>query len=164
VKQCSKCGEQKPLNQFHRDKSNKDGLYAYCKTCACAKTAAWKQANPERNKEGQRISRRKRPRVYRNKNLMYSFGISLEQYEQMEAAQGGVCAVCGQPEREIHPRSGKRRNLAVDHDHNTNQIRGLLCNACNRGIGLLNDDPEMLRAAIAYLERQKPPAETGGQC
>lgn len=162
MKKCSKCGTEKPLDGFHRDRGNKDGLYAYCKECACAKTAAWKQANPERSKEAQRASRQKRPRVYRNKKLLWTFGITLEQYEQMEAAQGGVCAVCKQPEREVHPRSGKLRNLAVDHNHETGAIRGLLCNACNRGIGLLNDNPDLLETAAKYLKTAKAPDRSQG--
>ncbi len=59
------------------------------------------------------------------------------------AAQNGVCAICSRP-------PGKRR-LAVDHWHTTKAVRGLLCVQCNTAIGKLNDDPELLRRAIAYL-------------
>ena len=162
MKQCSKCGEQKPLDEFHRDSKRRDGRHGHCKTCVLARVTKYRADNPEKIKESQRRSRAKNPEVYRNKQLLWTFGITLEEYQRIEAEQEGVCAVCGEAETEMHPQSGKPRNLAVDHDHNTGAIRGLLCNACNRGIGLMNDNPETLRAAITYLERQKPPAETGG--
>lgn len=153
MKKCSRCGQEKPTSDYHKDSSSKSGLYAYCKECARAKTRAWKAANPKRDKESQKRSREKNPRVYRNKQLLWTFGITLEQYEQMLADQGGVCAVCGKVEDEIHPQSKKVRNLNVDHCHQTGRVRGLLCNSCNRGIGLLNDDPTVLRQALAYLEK-----------
>lgn len=65
----------------------------------------------------------------------------------MSAEQGGVCAICGG----TNP-SGHR--LAVDHDHETRRVRGLLCHACNAGIGKLRDSPDLLRKAIDYLERK----------
>lgn len=161
MKKCTRCGETKPLDGFHRDKSNKDGLYVYCKVCACAKTAAWKAVDPQRSSESQRRSRQKNPRVYRNKILRRTFGITLEEYEAMEQAQGGLCAICNQAETEIHPKSKTTRNLAVDHDHGTGQIRGLLCNSCNRALGLFRDNPQTVRSAAEYLERQSPPANRG---
>ena len=153
MKKCSRCNQEKTTSEYHKDSSAKSGLYAYCKECARAKTRAWKVANPERDKESQKRSREKNPRVYRNKQLLWTFGITLEQYEQMLADQGGVCAVCGKTETEIHPQSKKVRNLNVDHCHHTGKVRGLLCNSCNRGIGLLNDDPAVLRNALNYLQK-----------
>jgi len=73
------------------------------------------------------------------------YGLSVEDYEKMAADQNGVCAICGQPER-------KKSALSVDHDHETGEVRGLLCDACNRGLGAFRDDPERLGRAIAYLE------------
>ena len=79
------------------------------------------------------------------------FGITPEQYDAMLKEQGGVCAICREPE------TGRNRagavSLAVDHDHETGLVRGLLCNTCNRGIGLLKDRPDILRSALQYLER-----------
>jgi hypothetical protein len=82
-----------------------------------------------------------------------AFGINIEQYQKMFDEQNGCCAVCGETETEIHPRSGRLRRLAVDHCHKTGKVRGLLCNNCNRAIGLLKDDPTVLRSAINYLEK-----------
>jgi Recombination endonuclease VII len=77
------------------------------------------------------------------------FGITVEQYEAMLRIQGGRCAVCrNQP---------RTRRLAIDHDHQTMAVRGLLCHRCNRGIlGHANDSVDLLRRAVEYLER--PPA------
>ncbi len=76
------------------------------------------------------------------------FGITLEDYQRLFEKQGGVCAICKQPETEA------RRTLAVDHCHNSNIVRGLLCGKCNKGIGLLRDDVEILKSAIEYLTRE----------
>ena len=77
------------------------------------------------------------------------YGITPEQYEAMVEAVGGLCAICGQPERAT--RRGEIRGLNVDHDHDTGAVRGLLCSNCNTAIGLLRDDPVRLQAAIVYL-------------
>lgn len=144
-KKCPKCAETKPRSEFHKDSRNKDGLYAYCKECNKAKAKAWTKANPEKARE----QARRRSAEGRNRNaiLMRKYGISAARYAEMLAAQGGVCAICGRPEvgRKDH------RNLVVDHCHTSNQIRGLLCHSCNRGIGLLQDSPEILKKALTYL-------------
>lgn len=74
-------------------------------------------------------------------------GITLLQYEAMQEAQAGKCAICGNGE----PHSRKSR-LNIDHDHETGKVRGLLCSKCNSAIGLLSDDVEVLASAIRYLE------------
>ena len=78
------------------------------------------------------------------------FGISLVEYRLMHEAQNGVCAICGKPETRQCGK-GKPNGLAVDHDHETGIVRGLLCGNCNMGLGLLGDGPELLRKALAYL-------------
>ena len=74
------------------------------------------------------------------------YGITLEERAALEAAQGGLCAICKVP-----PKAQKA--LAVDHCHGTGRVRGLLCDRCNMAIGLLDDSAERLGAAIAYLSR-----------
>lgn len=75
----------------------------------------------------------------------------------MLSQQHGVCAICQQPERSIFKnkvyKSGQAKRLAVDHNHQTNKIRALLCDGCNRGIGYFEEDISRLLAAVAYLER-----------
>ena len=77
--------------------------------------------------------------------------ISKVQFDALLAKQGGLCAICRQPETYI--RRGHVRALSLDHDHVTGQTRGLLCNACNTGIGRFADDPKRLQAAARYLRR-----------
>jgi hypothetical protein len=78
-------------------------------------------------------------------NLSRRYGVTLDEYNKLFSAQGGMCALCKR-----HP--GKRR-LSVDHCHTSGKVRGLLCDACNRGLGLLQDSPALLCAAIQYLSR-----------
>jgi hypothetical protein len=80
------------------------------------------------------------------------YGITLEEFEKILAEQGGVCAVCGETESDVQ--YGRLRPLSVDHDHVTGKIRGLLCNSCNRGIGLLGDNVTRLEQAVYYLRER----------
>jgi hypothetical protein len=87
--------------------------------------------------------------AYRDAQLKHHFGITLEQYNALLVLQNGVCRICKQGERQkIY---GAIKALAVDHCHLTNEIRGLLCSACNRAIGFLQDDPARADAIAKYL-------------
>jgi hypothetical protein len=107
------------------------------------RAAQWRKDNPDRYKAAIKKWQAENPDAIRHNHYSKYYGISLERYAALVAAQNGVCAICSQP-------PGKRR-LAVDHCHTTKAIRGLLCVNCNTAIGKLNDDPELLRRAIAYL-------------
>lgn len=80
------------------------------------------------------------------RKLMKRYGLTVEQYNQMFAEQGGVCAICGQ--QEVHE---YRRRLSVDHNHETGEVRGLLCHACNTGLGKFGESAERLQRAVNYL-------------
>jgi hypothetical protein len=99
-----------------------------------AKTRAWAKANPDRVRE----------RDWRRKGIH----LTVRRYEAMLEEQDHRCAIetCRKHESE------QDRSLAVDHDHKTGRVRGLLCNDCNRAIGLLGDSPDALRSAAEYLE------------
>lgn len=86
-----------------------------------------------------------------NRRGQRGYSISPEQYDEMLARQGGVCAICKQPEKAKH--KGKVRRLSVDHNHKNGKVRSLLCSDCNRAIGMMGDDVDRLRAAIKYLKR-----------
>lgn len=67
--------------------------------------------------------------------------------------QNGVCAICRCKEKIIN-KNGKKWLLAIDHNHKTGKIRGLLCNSCNIGLGRFNEDIKLLKKAIEYLRRE----------
>lgn len=69
------------------------------------------------------------------------YGLTDEDYQSMLREQGGRCAVCGSTER-----------LCVDHDHSTGAVRKILCDYCNKALGLIEDDPRRLRALAEYIE------------
>lgn len=75
------------------------------------------------------------------------YGISLEDYNRLLSEQNGGCAICGTP-----PGGNvKQKRLHIDHDHETGEVRGLLCQHCNQALGFLNDDVDRLMAAAVYL-------------
>jgi hypothetical protein len=92
------------------------------------------------------------PTMYRDQHLQRSFGITSAQYQELLASQNGVCAICGEGEKNIeHKGSGAMTNLAVDHCHKTGIIRGILCISCNRALGGFKDSPELLQKAAQYV-------------
>ncbi len=81
--------------------------------------------------------------------IKHKYGLEWDRYIEMLDEQGNRCAICGRHREEFN------KELVVDHDHETGKVRGLLCYGCNNGIGTLQDDPDILRKAIEYLEKHK---------
>ena len=128
---CSKCGKEKDVDQFHIRKNRPRGYTSQCKKCRIS--------YPKKRSEG----------YTRNYDLKRMYGITSEIYDELLTRQNGKCKIC---QRHVSEVSNKhKKNLCVDHCHDTGKIRGLLCDKCNRAIGLLNDDVEMLKKAIIYL-------------
>jgi len=146
-KACTGCGETKGASEFYprRRKESRTATWdSRCKECESKRRAAsadpdYKRAHYEKNRRRQLDQSRRR--VY---------GISREQYDEMLKRQGGVCAICRQPESNRN-RRGEICELAVDHDHDTAQVRGLLCGDCNRGLGCFRESPSRILGALAYL-------------
>jgi hypothetical protein len=82
--------------------------------------------------------------------LRDKYGITEEEYNAMFTAQNGKCAICLSDTE-----TGKWKRFCVDHCHTTGRVRGLLCNECNRGIGLLKDNPTILTNAVKYLTKEE---------
>ena len=156
-KECSKCEVVKSANCFDRDKSKSDGRYSSCK--ACNKEAQKSYSRDPQNmgrKKQYDVEYRKRPEVRkrkkaksyllkeRNWSLIRNYGITLAKYNQMLSKQGGVCAICRKPE--IKANQYKICCLAVDHDHETGKVRGLLCCRCNLKLGILTDTKFVAKA------------------
>jgi hypothetical protein len=107
----------------------------------------WSAKNKDRIKTYDNKDSRRRAN---RKTTASRYGLTVDQYEEMYEAQGGKCAICEQAETSLG-NNGEIKMLAIDHDHETGKVRGLLCNNCNRAIGLLKDDVEVLLNAVAYL-------------
>jgi len=84
---------------------------------------------------------------FRNSELKRKYGITLEDYSARLLQQGGRCAVCPATIGEAK----RNRALFVDHDHETGEIRGLLCGGCNAALGFLRDRPARMHSLVAYL-------------
>ena len=91
----------------------------------------------------------------REYRLKYKFNLSQEDYDRLFVSQGGVCAICGS--------SPNGKVLCVDHDHKTGEVRALLCNKCNRGLGYLGDDSNLLRRAADYIDQHTDDEEEEGE-
>ncbi|WP_331253815.1 endonuclease VII domain-containing protein [Modestobacter sp. VKM Ac-2978] len=189
MKRCPDCNEEKPPTEFGRNRSLPDGLSFYCSECNRRRNGAWyRQSRAAMGKsvrdhswvpEGFRwcpgcrqavphedFSRNARqasgfgslclPCHRTSSNDAYwkrRYGLTRSDVAALRAAQGDACAICdaSQPEH-------------LDHDHETGRIRALLCQRCNQGLGLLRDDPVVLRAAADYVEQHRDaPAALAGR-
>lgn len=91
--------------------------------------------------------------------LWKKYGVTIEQYHHMLAAQAGACAICGRREPVGRAAPVDPMWLHVDHDHDTGQVRGLLCSLCNTGIGYFGEDLARMEAAMNYLRHHNPRSE-----
>jgi len=131
-KKCSKCGETKPLSEFHQRKNSKDGHQGWCKSCAITNSVAYHKANPERKI------------AYDKTTSLRKYGLKPVDYALILGSQGNVCLICG--------RSPGNIRFAVDHNHETGEVRGILCSSCNTALGFMKDNPDLLRRAADYLD------------
>jgi len=154
MKPCWMCGETKPVSEFRQMKSStrSDGSHPYsseCKKCHNTQNKERSKRQPnayrERRKnylasEKGRVQSAKRWAKYVGSKL----NLTEEEYRALLAEQGGLCAICRE-----------RPAKAIDHDHKTLKVRGLLCTQCNMGIGLLGENESLLKRAIHYLQGKK---------
>ena len=127
---CTKCGEAKPATPdfFWQYNRNGIGLKSVCIEC---------------DKSRQNIPK------YRKLKSANKYGITLDEYEQMSLNQDDKCAICGIGQYE------NGRILAIDHDHETESIRGLLCIKCNLMLGFAKDSIDVLKNAVEYLQSEQ---------
>ena len=141
MKKCTVCKTWKSMDEYFNSKRSKDGKGYRCKSCD-KKVRAKSRSRSKATQDG-----------YRRRQVAFAHGITVDDYDRMFDNQDGKCAICGttNPHGE-GSNSTYLKNLSIDHCHKTGRIRGLLCNKCNRGIGLLQDDSELLQRAIEYLK------------
>lgn len=161
MKPCAKCRQSKPFDAFYVVKGRPS---SWCRAC----TNASSKASYEKNRE----ARNKRIVLVRRARQL---GLTYEEYIALPNDPGEQCAVCGSPPdgrrnctyRSSMAQEPKKKNLAVDHCHKTGVIRGFLCSHCNRALGLMDDDPALIRALADYVEgggqgwETRPPQRSG---
>jgi hypothetical protein len=132
TKTCPKCG------------ASSWGTRGRCKPCHARRSRERYAANLEAERARLALAKRRwraaHPDLERADRRARRYGISGEAFDALVRSQGGVCAICRRPEPNC-----------VDHHHATGRIRGILCAACNAGLGLLREDETILRAAADYL-------------
>jgi hypothetical protein len=149
MKRCWACKETKPEAEFSKNKGFHDGLSHTCRACNNARSAAHNKKNRAT------LAAKALARYHANKDryadysLKRHYGLSRGDYDAMLAAQDGRCAICGS----TSPNGVRIKRFHVDHCHATGRVRGLLCENCNKGIGLFHDDTDLIHAAINYLDK-----------
>jgi len=138
--ECTRCHKVKHKDAFTRRKGRNKPVASWCKACHVENA----QSNP-RYKE-----------LSRNVHLKRTYGLTLQEYEEMFLQQKGLCAICRQGEV-ISSNGNEIDNLCVDHCHDTGQVRSLLCKSCNSGLGYFKDNVLLLESAVGYLQTHNNP-------
>ncbi len=135
-KQCKMCGKTRLLKFFPKSKKSATGYFSYCINC---------RRDVNRNSDVKRSKGCKRKDFSRRAYLKRTYAITQEEYDEMWKKQGCKCAICGSSDT-------TKKLPAIDHCHNTGKIRGILCENCNRGLGMFHDDIGKMQSAIDYLK------------
>jgi hypothetical protein len=176
VKTCTKCKEEKSLEAFGFDSRHRDGRQSHCRECDLAAKKVWRLANLEqvrlrdRARAGHataKAAKAEYDRLYRKtpKRRLSERQVRLktfwphlthaqaeQEWDRLLLEQGGVCAIC-KGKQLVYPT--KKKSLCIDHCHVSGQVRGLLCDPCNRGIGLLKDSIAIVSSALVYLTKAR---------
>jgi len=107
----------------------------------------YRAKNLDRIKQKSRDNYKKNPSLYKERRIKYKYGMTYEDKEKIFQSQEGRCAICLKP--------FSMHELHIDHDHITNEVRGLLCPHCNTSLGLLKEDTDILKNMINYLESKQ---------
>ena len=153
AKVCHKCKKRKSSKEFWKDKRCTGKRISQCRDCIRIKRRVYYRKSRARQVEygkNYRITHAKQLANYKRRYMLKTkFGITVTQYNDLLKAQQGKCAICKR-----RPNQNTKR-LAVDHNHKTSQVRGLLCYTCNRFIGWCRDDVRTFKRIVKYLQRSK---------
>ena len=143
MKNCGSCGELKSVNDYHKNSKTKDGLQSRCKSCNLLSVKSWQKNNPEKHKNIW-----ERATSHRSKHTVRSrrYDIHPDDLLKLLVDSGGFCDICGESDK---------KGLVVDHCHRTNVVRGIICENCNRGLGMFKDSTFNLLNAVGYLTKNK---------
>lgn len=162
TKICTLCKQEKPMGDFYKDAAQRDGIHSQCNLCMSAYkkqhqknnqikyneyARKYRKNNPEKSKDSQRRYRENHADKILNSSFKHRFNITLDDYNKMLTDQNGVCAICGETNK-----TGAR--LAVDHNHITGEIRGLLCMKCNVAVGKWGEDMQLFEKTLSYLKKE----------
>jgi len=136
MKLCPICQETKPASNFYADRRRIMGLHTYCKACCTVRAKATYANNPQRSKDAHKLWVSKNRDRVRAHKVKAAYGISAEDF----AAIPKVCVICG-----------TEAGLCVDHSHQSQRVRGMLCGPCNKGLGFFRDNPSLLYRAADYV-------------
>lgn len=136
---CPNCGEDRPSTLFIRSKQPQAGYPSWCKDCRIT----YRQARNQPLSVAERDWR-----------LQQRYGLTYDEYETMAEQQNNLCMICQQPETQV--KQGELIRLAVDHNHMTGKVRGLLCRRCNSALGLVRESADLLSRMIKYLQDHAP--------
>jgi len=157
---CSKCSTSLHESNFYVRKNG--NLHKECKECYKIRIREYRKNNLEYVREKEKSYRKSDPEKYKERDRKRSparklerreyhlkrlYNISLNEYYEILTVQNGGCAICGKE------KSKSKDFLCVDHDHKNGEIRGILCDNCNRGLGLFDDNAELLMNAFNYLNK-----------
>lgn len=138
IKTCTRCRQALPVTMFSETPRYKDRLRSQCKPCRRDLEAA-RRARPGYQRTNTKL-------VDRARRIAQSYGVSINEYARLAAAQANCCALC---ERGSEWKYGV---LVIDHCHETGRVRGLLCNSCNTALGKLGDTEKAIAKALAYVK------------
>jgi hypothetical protein len=136
--QCKTCGMAKPASEFACKKVR-------CRVCASATRKQRWATDP--------AYRHKALKASRNSRIYTDYGLTPVEYQQKTISQNNRCAICGREETALLPRGKGKRHLAIDHNHQTGQVRDLLCAACNTALGLFDEDVARILRAVDYIAK-----------
>ncbi len=159
MKTCTKCLTDLPLSEFYKGKKGR--LRSVCRRCTNRENETRRSSNLDKYRAIERKSwrdnfdkngpsKRAASRTWKLKSV---YGLSLAEFEKMLIDQDNSCAICSAVLLASVRGRGRAFVACVDHDHKTGEVRGILCNSCNRGLGNFQDDPEALERAAAYLRK-----------
>lgn len=136
---CTRCKESKAEDQFGSESRKTNGKNSWCKPCSNTASRSSRAKKPHLTETYNR-------RAFRTERFGLPWREMKALYDVQYTKQDGKCAICGTTEY------GKNRNrFAFDHDHQTGELRGLLCNSCNYALGQFKDDRSRLESAVRYL-------------
>ena len=138
---CKNCGEEKPLNEFTKDKRRKLGVGSWCKKCHNSRH--WK--NKDKNNAKCKLHYLNNKQQYKEYRRFKNYGVTPDQFNALFEEQRGGCAICS-------VLLANDKTTCVDHCHTTGKVRGLLCSNCNFALGHFKDSITLIQSAIRYLE------------